>query len=62
MSRLSAKAKILITVLIPSARLGPVIILVAEPSLYIILRTAVIYPTLITLIYFVIKGASVMHK
>jgi len=62
MSRLSAKAKTLITVLIPSAQLGPIVILVAEPSLYIILRTAVIYPTLITLIYFVVKGASVIYK
>jgi hypothetical protein len=53
MPRLSAKAKILITVLIPSARPGPVIILVVAPSLYIILRIAVIYPTLITLIYFI---------
>ena len=58
MPRLSAKAKILITVFIPSARLGPVIILVAAPSLYVILRTVVIYPTLITLIYFVIKSTS----
>jgi len=62
MPRLSAKAKILITVLIPSARLGLIVILVIEPSLYIILRTAVIYLTLITLIYFVIKGASVIYK
>jgi hypothetical protein len=62
MPRLSAKAKTLITVLIPSARLGPVIISVAEPSLYIILRIAVIYLTLITLIYFVVKGASVIYK
>ena len=62
MSRLSVKAKTLITVLIPSARLGPVIVLVIEPSLYIILRIAVIYLTLITLIYFIIKGASVIYK
>jgi len=62
MSRLSVKAKILITVLIPSARPGPVIILVIKPSLYVILRTAVICPTLITLIYFVAKGASVIYK
>jgi hypothetical protein len=62
MPRLSVKVKILITVLIPSARLGPVIILVIEPSLHIILRIVVIYPTLITLIYFVIKGASVIYK
>ena len=54
--------KILITVLIPSALLGLVIILVTVLSLYIILRTAVIYPTLITLIYFVTKSASVIHK
>ena len=53
MPRLSVKAKILITVLIPSIRLGPIVISVVAPSLYIILRTAVIYPTLITLIYFV---------
>ena len=53
MSRLSVKAKILITVLIPSIRPGPVIILVTAPSLHIILRIAVIYLTLITLIYFV---------
>jgi hypothetical protein len=62
MPRLSVKAKTLITVLIPSVRLGPVIILVIEPSLYITLRIAVIYPTLITLIYFVIKGISVIYK
>jgi len=62
MPQLSAKAKTLITVLIPSTQLGPVIISVIEPSLYIILRTAVIYPTLITLIYFIIKGASVIYK
>jgi len=54
--------KILITVLIPSARLGPVIILVAALSLYVILRIAVIYITLIALIYFVIKSASVIYK
>jgi len=62
MPRLSAKAKTLITVLIPSAQLGPVIVLVIEPSLYITLRIVVIYPTLITLIYFVVKGASVIYK
>jgi len=62
MPRLSVKAKTLITVLIPFARLGPVIILVIKPSLHIILRIAVIYPTLITLIYFIIKGASIMYK
>jgi hypothetical protein len=62
MPRLCAKAKTLITVLIPSARLGPVVILVTEPSLHIILRIVVIYPTLITLIYFVIKGASIIYK
>jgi len=62
MLRLSVKAKTLITVLIPFARLGPIIILITEPSLYIILRTAVIYPTLITLIYFIAKGASVIYK
>jgi len=53
MPRLSANAKILITVLIPSIRPGPIIILVIAPSLYIILRTVVIYLTLITLIYFI---------
>ena len=58
MLRLSAKAKILITVFIPSARLGPIIILVTVPSLYIILRIAVIYLTLITLIYFIAKSTS----
>ena len=58
MPRLSAKAKTLITVFIPSTRLGPVIILVTALSLYIILRTVVIYPTLITLIYFIAKSAS----
>ena len=42
--------KILIIVLIPSARLGLVVILVVLLSLYIILRTAVIYLTLIALI------------
>ena len=62
MSWLSTKAKILITVLIPSARLGLVIILVTEPSLYVILKTSVIYLTLITLIYFIAKGASVIYK
>ena len=62
MPRLSAKAKTLITVLIPSTRLGPIIILVVEPSLYIILRIVVIYPTLITLIYFVAKGVSIIYK
>ena len=50
---LSAKVKTLITVFMPFARLGPIIILVAAPSLYVILRTAVIYLTLITLIYFI---------
>ena len=58
MLRLSAKAKILITVFIPSVQLGPVIILVTAPSLHIILRTIVIYLTLITLIYFIAKSAS----
>jgi len=62
MSQLSAKAKTLITVLIPSAQLGPIIILIIEPSLYITLRIVVICPTLITLIYFVIKGISVIYK
>ena len=62
MPRLSVKAKILITVLIPSIRLGPVIMLVIELSLYIILRIVVICLTLITLIYFVAKGASVIYK
>jgi len=62
MPRLSVKVKILITVLIPFARLGPIIILVIVPSLYVILRTAVIYPTLITLIYFVAQSASVIYK
>ena len=62
MPRLSVKAKTLMTVLIPSALLGPIIILVAAPSLYVILRIVVIYPTLITLIYFVIKSASVIYK
>jgi len=62
MPRLSAKAKTLITVLIPSARLGPVIVLVIEPSLYVILRIVVIYLTLITLIYFIAKGISVIYK
>ena len=55
---LSAKVKTLITVFMPFARLGPIIILVAAPSLYVILRIAVIYPTLITLIYFIAKSAS----
>ena len=50
---LSTKAKILITILIPSIRLGPVVISVTAPSLYIILRIAVICLTLITFIYFV---------
>ena len=58
MPRLSAKAKTLITVFIPSTRLGPIAILVIALSLYIILRTVVICPTLITLIYFVIKSTS----
>jgi len=50
--RLSAKAKILITILIYSVRLIPVII--ATLSLYVILRTAaLIYLTLILIIYFV---------
>jgi len=62
MPRLSVKAKTLITILIPSARPGPVIILVIKPSLHIILRIAVICPTPIILIYFVIKGASVIYK
>ena len=62
MPRLSVKAKILITILIPSARLGPVIVLVIEPSLYVILRIVVIYLTLITLIYFIAKGISVIYK
>jgi len=62
MPRLSVKAKTLITVLIPYARPGPVIILVIEPSLHVILRTVVICLTLITLIYFVAKGASVIYK
>jgi len=62
MPRLSVKAKILITILISSARLGPIIILVTEPSLYIILRIAVIYLTLITFIYFVVKGISIIYK
>ena len=53
MPRLSAKAKTLITVLIPSALPEPVIILVAALSLHVILRIAVICPTLITLIYFI---------
>ena len=53
MPRLSVKAKILITVLIPSARLRPVIISVTAPSLHIILRIAVICLTLITFIYFI---------
>ena len=51
MLQLSAKAKILITVLIPSARLGFVTILVMALSLNVILRIVVIYLTLI--IYFV---------
>ena len=55
---LSVKAKILITIFIPSARPGPIIILVAAPSLYVILRIVVIYLTLITLIYFIIKSTS----
>jgi hypothetical protein len=58
MPRLSAKAKILITVFIPSIQLGPIVILVAALSLHIILRIAVVYLTLITLIYFVIKSTS----
>ena len=58
MLRLSVKAKTLITVFIPSAQPGPVIILVVAPSLHITLRTVVICPTLITLIYFIIKSAS----
>ena len=58
MPRLGAKAKTLITVLIPSVRLGPIIILVIAPSLYVILRTAVIYLTLITLIYFIAKSTN----
>jgi len=62
MPRLSVKAKILITILIPSARLGPVIILVIKLSLYIILRIVVICLTLIILIYFVVKGASIIYK
>jgi len=62
MPRLSAKAKTLITVLIPFALLGHIIILVAAPSLYIILRIAVIYLTLITLIYFIAKSASIIYK
>jgi len=62
MPRLSVKAKTLITVLIPFIRLGPIIILVAEPSLYVILRIIVIYLTLITLIYFIAKGASIIYK
>ena len=62
MPRLSAKAKTLITVLIPSALLGPIIILVIAPSLYVILRIVVIYPTLITLIYFIVKSVSVIYK
>jgi len=53
MPRLSVKAKILITILIPSIRLGPIIILVIALSLYIILTIVVIYLTLITLIYFI---------
>ena len=62
MLQLSAKAKTLITVLIPSVRPGPVIILITAPSLYVTLRTAIIYLTLITLIYFVVKSASVIYK
>ena len=53
MPQLSIKVKILITVLIPFTRPGPVVILAIAPSLYIILRIAVIYSTLITRIYFV---------
>jgi hypothetical protein len=62
MPQLSAKMKILMTILIPSALLGPVIILIAVLSLYITLRTAVIYLTLITLIYFIAKSASIIYK
>ena len=62
MPRLSIKAKTLITVLIPSTRLGPIITLIIKPSLYIILRIAVIYLTVITLIYFITKGISVIYK
>ena len=51
MPRLSVKAKILITVLIPSIRPGLVIIITL--NLYIILRIALIYLTLILIIYFV---------
>ena len=54
--------KILITVLIPFTQLKLVIISVTKPSLYIILKIVVIYPTLIALIYFIIKGASVIYK
>ena len=51
MPQLSIKVKTLITVLIPSTRLGPVIILIAASSLNILLKTVVIYLTLI--IYFI---------
>jgi len=62
MPRLSANAKTLITVLIPSALPGPIVRLVIALSLYVILRTVVIYLTLIALIYFVVKSASVIYK
>jgi len=51
MPRLSVKVKILITVLIPYVRLVPIAITI--PSLYVILRVAVICSTLIQIIYFV---------
>ena len=51
MPQLSVKAKILITILMPSTGLEFIVILVAAPNLYIILRIIVIYITLI--IYFI---------
>ena len=51
MPRLSVKAKILITVLIPSIR--PRLVIIITLNLYIILRIALIYLTLILIIYFI---------
>jgi len=51
MSRLSLKVKTLMTVLILFVKLGPIAIITL--SLYITLRTVVIYLTLILIIYFV---------
>ena len=53
---LSAKTKTLMTVLIPFARLG--LVTIVMPSLHITSKTAVIYLTLILIIYFIAQSAG----